>query len=252
MRCAFLLAASLLLATPLAAATARGTQPLTHEALWLMKRVGAPAVSPDGRWAVFPVTEPSYDEKKEVQDLWIVPVDGSAHAAPAHRRPGRRELSRVEPRQPADRLHARSGTTTRWRRSTCSTSPAAARRSGVSSSPLAARAPRWSPDGRWIAYQSAVYEGATDVESNRKLAAARKEAKSKVRAYETFPIRRWDKWLDETATHVFAVAADGSGDGARPARGDEARRRARLRRRRRRGLRATTCGRSGRPTAARS
>ncbi|HET7746347.1 MAG TPA: S9 family peptidase, partial [Vicinamibacteria bacterium] len=55
-----------------------GRQPLTHEALWLMKRVGAPAVSPDGRWAVFLLTEPAYDEKKETADLWIVPVDGSA------------------------------------------------------------------------------------------------------------------------------------------------------------------------------
>src|SRR4029079_1275141 len=38
----------------------------------------APASSPDGRWFVVPVTEPAYDEKKEVTDLWIVPADGSA------------------------------------------------------------------------------------------------------------------------------------------------------------------------------
>src|SRR4029079_8653109 len=38
----------------------------------------APASSPDGRWFVVPVTEPAYDEKKEVSDLWIVPADGSA------------------------------------------------------------------------------------------------------------------------------------------------------------------------------
>ena len=42
-----------------------------------MKRVGNPAASPDGRWVVFSVTEPFYDEKKEVSDLWIVPADGS-------------------------------------------------------------------------------------------------------------------------------------------------------------------------------
>ena len=53
-------------------------QALTHEAIFLMERVGAPAVSPDGKWAVAPVTEPAYDEKKEIVDLWIVPVNGSA------------------------------------------------------------------------------------------------------------------------------------------------------------------------------
>lgn len=53
-------------------------RPITHEDVWLMKRVGAPSVSPDGRWAVVSVTEPAYDASKSVSDLWIVPLDGSA------------------------------------------------------------------------------------------------------------------------------------------------------------------------------
>ena len=43
--------------------------PITHESLWLMKRVGAPLASPDGKWAVFSVTEPVYEEKDQVADL---------------------------------------------------------------------------------------------------------------------------------------------------------------------------------------
>src|SRR5262249_6769200 len=84
----------------------------------------------------------------------------------------------------------------------------------VTSSPLAARAPRWSPDGRSILYQSAIYPGAADAEANKKMAAERKDARSKVRVYDTFPIRRWDRWLDDTQTRLFVVAADGEG-GAR-------------------------------------
>src|SRR5687768_18556984 len=52
--------------------------PLTHETMWMMKRVGAPAPSPDGKWVVFSLVEPAYDEKDQVSDLWIVPADGSA------------------------------------------------------------------------------------------------------------------------------------------------------------------------------
>ncbi|MEA2490568.1 MAG: hypothetical protein QOH21_2360, partial [Acidobacteriota bacterium] len=59
-------------------AVAADKQPLTHETLWLMKRVGSPVVSPDGKWVVFSLTEPAYDEKEQVADLWIVPADGSA------------------------------------------------------------------------------------------------------------------------------------------------------------------------------
>jgi len=57
---------------------AAAKQPLTHETMWLMKRVGAPVVSPDGKWVVFSVVDPSYDEKEQSTDLWLVPADGSA------------------------------------------------------------------------------------------------------------------------------------------------------------------------------
>src|SRR5262245_19030668 len=50
---------------------------ITHEDVWLMKRVGAPVPSPDGKWVVFSVTEPAYSEKEQASDLWIVPADGS-------------------------------------------------------------------------------------------------------------------------------------------------------------------------------
>ena len=44
------LIAACLLAPVLAAAQATTPKPITHETLWMMKRVGTPAVSPDGKW----------------------------------------------------------------------------------------------------------------------------------------------------------------------------------------------------------
>ena len=46
-----------------------GKAPLTHETMWLMKRVGAPVPSPDGKWVVFSLVEPAYDDKDQVSDL---------------------------------------------------------------------------------------------------------------------------------------------------------------------------------------
>jgi Tol biopolymer transport system component len=62
----------------LAVTFAPAKTPLTHEAMWLMKRVGAPVPSPDGKWVVFSVTEPAYDEKDQAADLWVVPAGGNA------------------------------------------------------------------------------------------------------------------------------------------------------------------------------
>src|SRR5258705_75565 len=64
-----------LLCSPLAA---QQRHTITHEDVFLMKRVGSPAISPDGSWIVFSVTEPSYTEGEQVSDLWLVPTDGSA------------------------------------------------------------------------------------------------------------------------------------------------------------------------------
>src|SRR4029450_839258 len=66
------------LGVPAAADPPGARTPLTHEAIFLMKRVGSPVPSPEGRRVVFTVTEPAYDEKKESADIWIVPADGSA------------------------------------------------------------------------------------------------------------------------------------------------------------------------------
>src|SRR2546426_3739090 len=75
MRSIRFLACVVWLASPLAA---QQRHTITHEAVYLMKRVASPAISPDGRWIVFSVTEPSYTEGEQVSDLWLVPSDGSA------------------------------------------------------------------------------------------------------------------------------------------------------------------------------
>ena len=71
------LSVALIALTPRPSA-AQAKSPVTHEALWLMPRVGAPSLSPDGMSVVMSVTEPAYDEKDQQSDLWLVPADGSA------------------------------------------------------------------------------------------------------------------------------------------------------------------------------
>ena len=58
--------------------SAQKKKTITHEDLWLMKRVGTPQLSPDGKWVVFSITEPAYDEKEIVNDLWLAPAEGNA------------------------------------------------------------------------------------------------------------------------------------------------------------------------------
>lgn len=208
--------ALLLLLSPLAAAPAAAQQaarqPLTHEAMWLAKRVGPPAPSPDGRWVVFSLTEPSYTPAEQVSDLWIVPADGSA---------------------PPRRL-----TFTRGGESGVAWSPDSrrlafsARREGddasqvyvmdvagggeaqrITSWSTGARSPQWSPDGTMLLFAASVYPGAVDDTTNRRLAVERRGVRHRARVYDTFPVRNWDRWLDDVQQTLVVQRAEA---GAQP------------------------------------
>jgi len=69
-----------LLAVPLVAVSAPLRAP-THDDVWLMKRVGAPVISPDGRWLVASVVEPAYDDNAQLSDLWLIDTSGR-HSSP--------------------------------------------------------------------------------------------------------------------------------------------------------------------------
>jgi dipeptidyl aminopeptidase/acylaminoacyl peptidase len=189
-------------------ASAQGKQPLTHEVLWSFQRVGAPMPSPDGKWVAFAVNEASYDPAKDVTDLWIVPADGSsapwrltsskAGESGAAWSPDSAKLAFAAKRDGDEVAQiyvldvARGGEAQR-----------------TTSAPTAASAPRWSPDGKRIVFQAALWPGGVDEESNRKAAQDKKDAKSKVRVYQTFPIRDFDRWIDEARNHLWVVDIGG-------------------------------------------
>jgi dipeptidyl aminopeptidase/acylaminoacyl peptidase len=188
-----------------------GTRPataaarITHEELWTMRRVGSPVPSPDGKWVVFLLTMPSYEQKNQSADLWIVPSDGSS-----------------PPRQLTQTKAAESGAA--WspdsRRVAFST-----KREGdeaaqiymldinggeaerVTNLTLGARGPKWSPDGMRLLFVSDTFPGCADEEASKKAAKERKDRKYNARVYSSFPIRYWDRWLDDKKAHLFVQEA---------------------------------------------
>ena len=193
-----------LLCSPLAA---QQRHTITHEDVFLMKRVGSPAISPDGRWIVFSVTEPSYTDGDQVSDLWLVPTDGSA-----------------EPRRLTNTKGGEGGVD--WspdsRRIAFS-----ARREGddqsqvyvldlasggeaqrVTNISTGASSPLWRPDGRAILFSSMIFPGAATDSANRAAAAERKARKYNARVYDASPIRLWDHWLDDRRPHLFVQSLE--------------------------------------------
>jgi dipeptidyl aminopeptidase/acylaminoacyl peptidase len=190
-------AAGASIAIPLTAwAQAPGKTLITHEILWMMKRVGNPVVSPDGKWVVYSVTEPSYEPEKAVSDLWLVLAAGGtapkrltntkAAEGGAVWSPDSRMIAFTTKREgdEVDQVYVLD-----------IAGGGEARR--VTSLSTAATNPQFRPDGRAILFETMVWPNALTDEANRKAAAEKKARKYNVRTYEHFPIRYWNEWLDE-------------------------------------------------------
>jgi dipeptidyl aminopeptidase/acylaminoacyl peptidase len=183
-------------------AFAQEKKTITHEDLWQIPRVGAPATSPDGRHVVFPVGEPSYKKDESISDLWIVPTNRSV---------GARRIT-------ADKAAESSVT---W--SADSQRIAFTAKRGEDKQPqvyildlalageaqratrlsTGASTPRFSPDGSQLLFTSRVYPESKVDADNERLAKEEEEQKYKARVYTSFPIRYWDKWLDNKQSRLF-------------------------------------------------
>jgi dipeptidyl aminopeptidase/acylaminoacyl peptidase len=165
-------------------------RPITHEDVWLMKRVGLPVPSPDGKWVAYLVVSPAYDPRDVLADLWMSPTDGGAVPRQVTRgkgtptgtawSPDSRRLA-FSARREGDEVPeiyvldlAQGGDAER-----------------ATHQPLGARSPVWSPDG-----SSILYIGDVPPDNVSK-------TKANVRTYNGFPIRLWDHWLDDRRPHLF-------------------------------------------------
>ncbi len=180
---------------------------ITHEAMWMLKRVGSPAVSPDGNWVVFSVTEPAYDEKEQVNDIWIVPSSGTT----APRRltsfkasessytwsPNNKYIAFVAKRDGDEEsqiylLNMKEGGDAQK----------------ITNTVGGASSPSFSLDAKNLLFTGRVFPGCYTDSLNKAKQEEVKKRKYKARVYTTFPIRSWDRWLDEKQSHLFIQSVE--------------------------------------------
>jgi dipeptidyl aminopeptidase/acylaminoacyl peptidase len=200
-------AAILIALFPFAALAQDALRPVTHDDVWLMKRLSTPVVSPDGRHAVVAVTEPSYEEEGTVSDLWLIDVAGDKEP--------RRLTATTEAEGGVDWSPDGSKIAFSTKRGKDEVNqiyvlnmdgPGEAVR--ITNLSTGANTPKWSPDGTRLAFESRIYPGAADNEANAAEKKAREERKVNASAYDIFPVRQWDRWRDDLQTHLFVQDAE--------------------------------------------
>lgn len=204
--------AALLACAPFAAGAADGAAtPLTADALWQIQRIGDPAISPDGRRVVFPVTV--YDEERDQgeTDLYLVASDGGPT-----RRLSSQAGNETEPAwSPNGRwiaFVAKRGEDQEPQLYVMPTDGGEAMR--VGEVPTGVSAPKWFPDSQRIAFVSRVWPDLPDWQQAGERLEERRKSKMTAKTWDRPPVTWWDHWIDDRQAHVFSLPLSGGAPAA--------------------------------------
>ncbi len=178
---------------------------LSAEVLWEMKRLGSPAISPDGHWVVAPVTRYTVDDDKSHTDLWLFATDGSverqltmsgfADGQPVFS-PDGSKLAFISRRDSDDASQIyllpikEPGEATR-----------------LTEIPTGVSTPKWA--GNYIYFITRVWPGKSWEEMSDRIKKNR-DSHMSARTWNELPYAHWDSWIDEERqAHLYRIPAAG-------------------------------------------
>ena len=196
--------AVLALAGATAPVRAQQRHPMSVRDFLSLARPGEPAVSPDGRWVAYTVTEPDLAAYRKRTDLWLVSATGGEPRRVSTDSLGGRSARWSPDGRALAYVATRGGTPQLW-----IYEPATGARRQLTSLSTGADGPVWAPVGGLIAFVSQVYPACADDACNQRRAAEDEARPSRARIYDQLLYRHWNAWSDGTRSHLFVVPAAG-------------------------------------------
>lgn len=189
------------------ATAAVAQRPIAFEDMAAMKRIGAPRVSPDGRWIAFDASTIDLEANVRRSAIYLIPADGSQPAkqitdgtkqdeGPAWS-PDGKTIAYVSNREGGPKqvylLDVASGNSRR-----------------LTNLSGGAGALKWVPDGSGVVFVSDVYpDCGVEAECAADRAAAAEKAPTKARIIDSLLFRHWSTWQEATRAHIIHATLDG-------------------------------------------
>ncbi|MFB3815365.1 MAG: prolyl oligopeptidase family serine peptidase [Terriglobales bacterium] len=190
-------------------AFAQGKRPFTFEDMMALKRVGEPAVSPDGKWVAFSAVEVNLEENTRRPHIWVIPTAGGEAKQLFTGGPGE-----DRPRWSPDGkrlafVSNRDGSSQIWAADFDPATVSLGEPKKLTDISTEAEGHLWSPDGKYILFTSQVWPDCKDDACNKQKDEARAASKVKASIFTRLFYRHWNTYASGKRTHIFVVPVEG-------------------------------------------
>ena len=205
----FRLLVSLYLSSLCLCVFAQTKRPMTFEDMMKMRRLGDIAVSPDGRWVLFGVTDVNLEKNTRTSHLWIVPTAGGDEKPLTDSLAGE-SRGRFSPDGKQILFQStRDGGQQIWLAPFDTTAGTMGDAHKLTSISTEADGAIWSPGGQNILFVSSVYPDCKDDACNKQRDEERAQSKVKAQVFTHLLYRHWNAFTGDKRSHLFLVSANG-------------------------------------------
>jgi len=192
-------------------------RPMTFDDMMAMKRLGETAVSPDGQWLAYSVTTVDLAENTKTPELWLKKIAGGDPIKLAAGQAGDSDPAFSPDGHSVLWVSGRENGQQIWLADFDPETGATSNPRRLTNIATEADSPKWSPDGRFIAFTSAVYPDcpaitSADFGTGNKCNADRDKAladsKVKAQIWTQLLYRHWNHYTGEKRKHIFLVSVE--------------------------------------------